>query len=172
MDDQGNGKLDTNILDRVEITGGFNPFGLLQLHNGRVPILRRDSAKEKKQKKCVEYKHYSNSRYSVSTLYVWCGGRLWRVRLTRQDRLGQILVPLLFLLLPLLNLVHGILGQLLPEHPLNDVLLPSSLVANRDQDAAGNVARYGTAEDDCRQSSWSVFGPDSPRAATQGNLED
>lgn len=55
---------------------------------------------------------------------------------------------LLGLLLPTLpNASHRLLGQVLPEHALNDLLLARPSVANHDEDTSRNIHYYGAAED-------------------------
>ena len=55
------------------------------------------------------------------------------------------------LLLFLLHLMHGLLGHLLPRHPLDHVLLPRLPVAYPDEEARGRIDCDGAAQNDCCQ---------------------
>lgn len=75
-------------------------------------------------------------------------------------------MQLLFLLLVfLLHLVHRLLRELLPRHPLDDVLLPRPSVTNRYQQACSSVHRDGADKDDGRQRSWPCLVRDAIRAS-------
>lgn len=75
------------------------------------------------------------------------------------------------LLLFLLHRVHGLLGHLLPSHPLDHVLLARLPVPYPDEKARGGIDRDGAAQDDCRQREWALAGVDSPGAGPEGDLQ-
>lgn len=79
---------------------------------------------------------------------------------------------LLLLALVLLHFLGGFLGELLAEEALDDLLLAGAAVADHDQDAAGDVAADGAAEDDGCEGEGTHVVVDAPSAGAEGDLEE
>jgi hypothetical protein len=62
-----------------------------------------------------------------------------------------------FLLLLLLDVADGFLGQFLSVHALEDVLLASALVADPNEQTGGGVHSDGAGENDSGDSHWPSF---------------
>lgn len=71
----------------------------------------------------------------------------------------------------LINLLYGLLSQLLSKQFLHNILLPRLPIPNRNHDPRRNIAAYATAQNHCCERKRPDVITDRPRTSAQRDLQ-